>query len=366
MSNTKTIDKPIHGGNLGWAVEQFQIPREQWVDLSSAVSPWPYHYVAINSALVQQLPYITAEFYQKASNYYGVSPKSILPLNGSQEAIAFLPLFYALTKGITKVLLPQIGYQEHSHHWQLANHHTCFYADEGEHSIDALIKDKSIKVCVVINPNNPTGTIISKEKINHWRVQLQQRGGWLIIDEAFIDVWPEKSMIEDNMPEGLIILRSTGKFFGLPGLRLGFLFAEQTFVNAIQQHIGLWNVSAHTLAVAEQLLVDKQWQKNQQIKIIKTSDRWYKKISKVLITLTEQITNNGLFISFLLLDKQGARLFNKMAEQGFLIRCYPENDNRVWVRFALPENETLEDKVVPLLKQFAKDEMNHHSSSSPS
>jgi cobalamin biosynthetic protein CobC len=60
------------------------------------------------------------------------------------------------------------------------------------------------------------------------RPQLKKRGGWLIVDEAFIDPTPEDSLTPlagtDAAPN-LIVLRSLGKFFGLAGARVGFIFA---------------------------------------------------------------------------------------------------------------------------------------------
>lgn len=48
-----------------------------------------------------------------------------------------------------------------------------------------------LDVLVWINPNNPTGKRIPPETLLRWLNRLQRRGGWLIVDEAFIDATPE-------------------------------------------------------------------------------------------------------------------------------------------------------------------------------
>ncbi|MBS7676289.1 aminotransferase class I/II-fold pyridoxal phosphate-dependent enzyme, partial [Vibrio cholerae] len=81
----------------------------------------------------------------------------------------------------------------------------------------------SLDVLVVVNPNNPTGLSLSPQRLLDWHSRLAQRGGWLVVDEAFIDVTPDLSLASHADQVGLIVLRSFGKFFGLAGVRLGFV-----------------------------------------------------------------------------------------------------------------------------------------------
>src|SRR5690606_1500921 len=151
-----------------------------------------------------------------AASYYQTSQLIALP--GSQAAIQLLPALRH--QSCVGIIDP--GYAEHAHCWQQAGHDVVRLSkaqiNEELHAIDVLL---------IINPNNPTGETFTQQELLHWHQQLQQRGGWLIVDEAFIAATPEASLLAHSPLPGLIILRSLGKFFGLAGLRVGFVSATQ-------------------------------------------------------------------------------------------------------------------------------------------
>jgi cobalamin biosynthetic protein CobC len=66
-----------------------------------------------------------------------------------------------------------------------------------------------------------------------WHKRLQKRGGWLVIDEAFMDATPAFSLACDSGRPGLIVLRSLGKFFGLAGVRAGCVLAEKNLTDRL-------------------------------------------------------------------------------------------------------------------------------------
>ena len=79
-----------------------------------------------------------------------------------------------------------------------------------------------VRHAVVVNPNNPDGRVISRAALARIAALVKERGGWLVVDEAFADVEPETSAIELCADWPVVVLRSFGKFYGLAGLRLGF------------------------------------------------------------------------------------------------------------------------------------------------
>ena len=77
---------------------------------------------------------------------------------------------------------------------------------------------------VIINPNNPSGELFNQEMIMALHKKVILFGGWLIVDEAFMDVCPSDFSVASKVnAEGLFVLRSIGKFFGLAGIRAFFL-----------------------------------------------------------------------------------------------------------------------------------------------
>lgn len=208
-----------HGGKLRAAVQQYNIALEHWLDLSAALNPTPYPVGEVHCSVWHRLPEDDDPLTTVAAHYYGT--KQLLPVAGSQAAIQTLPFLFTT---LLRVGVLQTTYNEHAHAWQRAGH-TIVALDET--TIDTHIEH--IDVLLLVNPNNPTGAIFSCAKLLQWHAQLAQRNGWLIVDEAFIDCDPQHSLVAHAQQTGLIVLRSLGKFFGLAGARVGFVFAEKIF-----------------------------------------------------------------------------------------------------------------------------------------
>ena len=115
-------------------------------------------------------------------------------------------------------------------------------------------------VLVVCNPNNPTGAHISPERLLQWADQLGARGGWLVVDEAFADMTPSMSVAPWSSTPGLVVLRSVGKFFGLAGVRVGFVAAEASLLALLAAALGPWTVSGPAQQICTAALNDQAWQ----------------------------------------------------------------------------------------------------------
>ena len=238
-----------HGGKLIQAARRYNIPIEDWLDLSTGLNPrpWPVTRIPIDSW--SRLPEEDDGLLQAACSYYG--SEHLLPVAGSQTAIQALP---RLRKQPSRIAILDPAYAEHAHAWQTAGF-TIIPVSSAE--IDKAAKHHD--VIVLVNPNNPTGERFSVEQCLHWQSQLQQRDGWLVVDEAFIDSTPENSLVAHTHQKGLIVLRSLGKFFGLAGVRVGFVFAESTLLTHLSDMLGPWPISGPSRFVARLALLDTEW-----------------------------------------------------------------------------------------------------------
>jgi cobalamin biosynthetic protein CobC len=115
-------------------------------------------------------------------------------------------------------------------------------------------------VLVVCNPNNPTGATVSAVQLLDWAAALAARGGWLVVDEAFGDTCPHNSIAAYADRPGIVVLRSVGKFFGLAGIRLGFVAAEAALLVRLADSLGPWTISGPAQHVAGAALHDLAWQ----------------------------------------------------------------------------------------------------------
>jgi cobalamin biosynthesis protein CobC len=261
-----------HGGRLLQAVQRYGVPRQRWLDLSTGINPIAWQGAPLPIASWNRLPEDEDGLLEAAESYYG-APR-LLPISGSQAAIQTLPRLRARSR----VGVPALGYNEHAHRWKQAGHHVVHVPVE---LFGAAVDE--LDVLVVCNPNNPTGERVVPAQLLEWHARLSARGGWLVIDEAFADSTPETSVARFTDRDGLIVLRSLGKFFGLAGARVGFVLAKEPLLKALADWLGPWAVSGPSRMVARAALSDRTWQEETRARLRHDSQR-----------LAEALTRYGL------------------------------------------------------------------------
>jgi len=325
-----------HGGRLLRAIRQYGIAREHWLDLSSGIAPWPYPIPEIPVDAWARLPETDDGLEAAACLYYGA--RQVMAVAGSQAAIQALPHLRA--RGRVGVLSP--CYAEHPHAWLRAGH-TLVELQEAQ--IEAALD--SLDVLVLVNPNNPTGHRVHRERLLHWHARLAARGGWLLVDEAFMDNTPEHSVVDCAERPGLIVLRSFGKFFGLAGVRLGCVAAEWPLLQRLAENLGPWTVSGPTRVLAQACFADQAAHQAQIQRCAQASQR-----------LAALLQNNGLLPSggcdlfqYVRSDR-AAHLHDFLARRGILVRLF---EHPAAVRLGLPACEADEQRLTQALAAYHKE-----------
>jgi len=309
-----------HGGRLRKAAAQYGIAEADWLDLSSGLAPWPFPVPEIPLRAWARLPETDDGLEAAACEYYGAS--QVLPVAGSQMAIQLLPRLRRAGK--VGVLSP--CYAEHAEAWRRNGY---IVREVLPHEVDFFVD--SLDVLVVVNPNNPTGLSLSPERLLDWHARLAQRGGWLVVDEAFMDNTPELSVAAFAHQVGLIVLRSFGKFFGLAGVRLGFVLAERKLLKLLAEQVGPWAVSGPTRVLGQACLLDSAGQQQQRLRSEAASQR--------LALLLERFgfkPDGGCALFQWLSTERAESLHEFMARRGILLRLFPASSS---LRFGLPGDE---------------------------
>ncbi len=321
-----------HGGNLNLAAAQYGIPLEDWLDLSTGINPNNYPIAEIPASAWQKLPSDHDGLVEAACDYYG-SPFA-LPTAGSQAALQILPKLRQ--PGTVAMLDPM--YKEHAHAWQRCGHQiSTFTSLEDEDVINTA------DVVLLCNPNNPTATQFSPQVLLNLHAELASRGGWLVVDEAFMDATPAHSIAQYTHLDGLFVLRSLGKFFGLAGARVGFLLAAPTLLNQLQEELGPWAVAGTSRFIAKQALSDKTWQQSTRTELMKNSRR--------LATLLDRYSlppQAGTALFQYVPMQQAVVLQQHLAKQGIWVRLFAETPA---LRFGLPAEDGWE-RLENALKTF--------------
>lgn len=311
-----------HGGRLQAAASRYGIPLADWIDLSTGINPNGWPVPELPAKVWQRLPEDDDELVGAARQYY--RNPSLLPVAGSQAAIQSLPLLRQQSR--VGVLHP--AYAEHAAGWQKAGHQLLVL---DENAIDASLDE--LDVLIIINPNNPTGRLWRPEQLLAWHERLSRRGGWLLVDEAFIDVIADEySLSALPVRPGLIVLRSIGKFFGLAGIRCGFVIAEKTLLNTLQERLGPWPISHPGRYVAAKALSDRAWQ-------LATAESLKLQGQRLFQLLSEsgwQPTGGCALFQWIKTDA-AKEVHEQLARQGILTRLFHEPSS---VRFGLPAAES--------------------------
>ncbi len=317
---------PLHGGDLDWANTVFGGERISWLDVSTGVSPWAWPVPVLPDFVWQSLPGASAELLSAASGYYRCPSYRIAPVPGSQFAISRIPR--GLPKG--RVALPEFGYQEHHKAWAHNDHSCVFYHDVAH--LEQLVDDGEVEYVVLINPNNPTGARVKAETIAGISQALAQKSSHclLVVDEAFMDPTPDESCVylgEDNV----LVLRSLGKFFGLAGLRLGFVIGSLRWCAIFNEETSPWLISHPAMYIGAKALADTHWVTLQQQRINDSA----RKMCKFLSVRYTAVSSAGLFVTVfeqqeLLLDD-----FIRYGQQGVLSRFVEGTNNQAMLRFGL-------------------------------
>lgn len=325
-----------HGGRLRKAALEYGIAEADWLDLSSGLAPWPFAVPEIPLRAWARLPENDDGLEQAACDYYGAA--QVLPVAGSQMAIQLLPRLRRVGK--VGVLSP--CYAEHAEAWRRNGY---IVREVLEQEVDFFLD--SLDVLVVVNPNNPTGLSLTPSRLLAWHSRLAQRGGWLVVDEAFMDNTPQLSLAPCAHQVGLIVLRSFGKFFGLAGVRLGFVLAERKLLRLLAEQVGPWAVSGPTRVLGQICLQDTEGQDRQRARTEQASERL-----ALLLEAHGFKPQGGCALFQWLVTERAEALHEFMARHGILLRLFTHNSS---LRFGLPGEEADWSRLALALEAYAKD-----------
>lgn len=324
-----------HGGRLRAAARKHGIPLADWLDLSTGIAPYGFDLPAIPVEAWSRLPEAEDRLEAVARDYYGVA--SLLPVAGSQAAIQMLP---RLRRGLTVGILSPC-YGEHAAAWRREGHRVIEFS---EGSVPRALD--SLDVLVVVNPNNPTGRLLPVERLLDWHARLAARGGWLVVDEAFMDPTPESSLAPYSAQPGLILLRSFGKFFAMAGARLGFVLAEPDVLSTLENALGPWPVAGPSRFIGTALLADRHGHERQRARLFADAARL-----EQLLSSSGLPPAGGCALFQWVLTESAAALQESFANQGILVRHFEHPSS---LRFGIPPGEAGWSRLAGALKTIGR------------
>ena len=300
-------EKRDHGGGLDAAAATFGTARADWLDLSTGINPVPYPIPPITTDAWTALPDQAARhaLEDAARAFWSIPDQAaILAVPGASAAIAQIPRL----ANVGTVCIPGPTYNEHAASFTAAGWTVMQTANATDASVH-------------VNPNNPDGCL--------WHPSNLQ-GAMRIIDESFCDVTPDATMMSQAVEPGTLILKSFGKFWGLAGLRLGFVIGDHAMIECLRAMIGPWAVSGPALTIGTAALNDHEWALATRARLQQDSTRLDQ------LVLSKGATFVGGTSLFRLYDVQDALGWqNNLARHHIWSRIFPYSHN--WLRLGLPD-----------------------------
>jgi cobalamin biosynthesis protein CobC len=314
----------MHGGDLGAARKLFPAAPEPFLDLSTGINPNPYPFAQASAGAFTELPQpkTLARLVSLAAATHGApSPAHVVAAPGSQIVMTLLTGSIAPRRAM--VLGPT--YAEHARAAELAGHQVAETRDLEQLCEAAL--------AIVVNPNNPDGRVVTRDALLAVGDRLRPHGGLLVVDEAFMEAEPDAEGLAGDTARGnLVVLRSFGKFYGLPGLRLSFALASPDRAQRLAAALGPWPVSGAAIEIGAAALADLAWRKTTRAALQVATRRL-----DALLGQSGLKVIGGTSLFRLVEAPRAEALFRRLGEQGVLVRRFEGQPD--WLRFGLPGGE---------------------------
>lgn len=257
-----------HGGNIFTVARTLGVAPDQMLDFSASINPFGMS-PEVRKALVCSLDTLVhypdtshKELKQALAQYHDLSPAHFTIANGSTELIYNLP---AMLPG-KKALIISPSFSEYvralsQHHWETQH---VILTPESNFSIDTDKLERAladgVDLLFICNPGNPSGTLYPQRVIEKIYSLCRSAGTFMVLDEAFMDFCEEasaKRMIIHS--DSAIVLRSMTKFFGIPGLRLGYAISNAALAERLDSMGGPWSANSLALTAGTAALQDVQY-----------------------------------------------------------------------------------------------------------
>ncbi len=244
----------VHGGNIYELSARAGCSPDEILDFSASINPLgpPPGLARILSGCFNRLenyPDIHNRILIEAiSKFHDIAPECIAVANGSTELIYWLPR--ALGVSSTLAVLPAFGEYVKAFEIQATRLQKLFSKAENSfqpkvEQLEAALRKDPCKAVLLTNPASPSGSLLDSEVIS-WVLEKSTQSGspFFVVDEVFIDFCREASLKRFlDRSQNLVLIRSLTKFFGLPGLRIGYLIAPPRIAAQVRGHLPPWSVN---------------------------------------------------------------------------------------------------------------------------
>ncbi|RBP40278.1 histidinol-phosphate transaminase [Garciella nitratireducens] len=294
---------------------------------------------------LNRYPDTDSEDLRKAlAKYLVVQKENIICGNGSDEIIQMI-IHTFVGKGDT-VIIPTPTFSMYGKFSSIGEgkvievpSYEDFKINVGE-IIEQANKNRA-KLIFLCNPNNPTGTLISREFILEI---IQKTSSMIVLDEAYGDFCKENNLDLIKNPK-VIILRTFSKAFSLAGARLGYGISHKNTINTLYKVKSPYNLNTFSQLIGEMVLENVDLVKRVIEKIIKERDRVFQELKNIKTVQVYPSHANFIFMK----SEKIETIIMECKKEGIAIRDYSDPSLKEYIRLSIGTPEE-NDQVLNIIK----------------
>jgi len=257
------------------------------------------------------------------SEKFNIDAKRIICGSGSDQIFDFTCRLF-LEPG-DEVVVTEFGFIMHRIYSSLYKAKVILAKEKNfKASVDEIlgkVTDKT-KIVFIANPNNPTGTYLSKNEMLNLRKKLKSNI-LMVIDDAYFEFLNSDDFISGldlfKDSANVLITRTFSKIYGLAGLRLGWGYSSKEIIDAMYQIKPPFNVNRYALIASVEAIKDNEWTK----RAIEHNTLWAKKIFSILQEnkiVANEPTANFFLINFDKTKINSDEAFEQLAHKRLILR----------------------------------------------
>ncbi len=296
--------KAVHGGKIQELRRAF---GHDFLDVSASMNPhvpaFPADYSCADLSLYPDDSY--AELKESISRVFSRNTNEICVGNGSAELIR---VYCHTVLGIGDIArIDPPTFSEYGLSAELAG---------AEVRAQQQLNGQQPKVRFICNPNNPTGTLLTREQMLAELDYCTTSGTKLFVDEAFMDLSEPEDSITDVRSQDLFVMRSLTKSFGVPGIRFGFGFGDPDLIEKIETARTPWTVNAFAEYYAKLAFAHYHELRDSAQKLAEEREWYYPRLKDLGLSY-EKSSVNYILIH---LDRNASAFTRAMIDKGILVR----------------------------------------------
>ena len=325
----------------------------------SALGPSPKAIKAFEKERNNILKYPESDSYSLRSNIakkFNIDASRIICGTGSDQIFDLVCKLF-LESG-DQVIVTEFGFIMHRIYASLHGAKVIFAKEKNYKAsveqILAAVNDKT-KIVFIANPNNPTGTYLTKSEMLNLRKKLRSNI-LLVVDDAYFEYMNKKDfssglkLFKDS--KNVLITRTFSKIYGLAGLRLGWGYASKKIIDAMYQIKPPFNVNRGALAAGVEAIKDNNWINRS----VRHNTEWAKKIFLILNEkkiITNQPTANFFLMNFDNVNINADEVFKKLANKRLILRTLKQYKIPNSLRFTIG-NKQVNEYFIKTIKNILK------------